>query len=880
MNPFTENSAETLKRLNANPNLGLNDAQVEENRSRYGSNSFTEAKKQSLGRKIFESSKEPMILLLIFAAFITLAVNIIKYFTGGHTDFLECVGIFIAIFLSVFITVLMEGRSEKAFEALKQINDNMTVKVIRNGNPVMIQQKDLVVGDILVVETGDRITADGRLIESQSLSADESALTGESLPVNKDPEFVCPNEKTAVADRINMLYSGCFITTGSGKMVVTAVGDETEFGKIARELSATHNDSTPLQEKMAGLSKKITILGASAAALIFVIQIVMSVMDGTISLNSVMETFITSIVLIVAAVPEGLPTIVAISLAINVIKMAKQNALVKKMIACETIGCTNVICSDKTGTLTENKMTVIDIFCDDEIFKPEALQNRYMLENFCINGTADIRSDSGSYEFIGNPTECALLAAADKAGINYKDTREKVAVEHVYPFSSDTKNMTTVIGFDGGQVVYTKGSPEKIIAMCDIDAKRKAIIEAEIIKYQEKSFRIIGFAHKAQEAVSDFENNRAEIESNLTFDGFVAITDPIRADVFDAVSKCKHAGIELKMLTGDNIITAKAIAGELGILDGKHIAVEAKFIEEMSDEELKKKIPEIAVIARSTPTVKMRVVKALKENGNVVAVTGDGINDAPAIKNADVGIAMGITGTEVSKQASDIVLLDDSFSTIVNAVRWGRGIYENFQRFIKFQLTVNLSSVIVVLASILAGFAAPFTALQLLWINIIMDGPPALALGLEPITDDLMERKPTKRDASIVGGKMVSGIVVNGLYISLIFMLQHFTNFLGVPAEAEPTVLFTMFVLFQLFNAFNSRNLTNGSIFRNIGNNKTMLGIFALTFVLQFVITEFGGAFFATVPLSLITWVKIIGMSFTVIILSEIIKLFKRLGAK
>lgn len=354
---------------------------------------------------------------------------------------------------------------------------------------------------------------------------------------------------------------------------------------------------------------------------------------------------------------------------------------------------------------------------------------------------------------------------------------------------------------------------------------------------------MIGFAHRRTGPAADYEGCRAALETDMVFDGFTAITDPIRADVYQAVERCRRAGIELKMLTGDNLITARAIADELGILDAEHIAVEAREIERLSDEELQKRIPSIRVIARSTPSVKMRVVNALKSLGNVVAVTGDGINDAPALKHADVGIAMGIAGTEVSKEASDIVLLDDSFSTIVKAIQWGRGIYENFQRFIQFQLTVNLSSVIVVLASILAGFTAPFTALQLLWINIIMDGPPALTLGLEPIRGDLMNQRPTPRNASIVSKSMLFRIVTNGVYMSIVFMAQHSLNFLGGSEREMPTVLFTLFVVFQLFNALNSRELTDVSVFKNIANNRLMLGVFGATFGLQFVITQFGGMF-------------------------------------
>ena len=769
----------------------------------------------------------------------------------------------------------MEGRSAKAFETLSKIGEDTPVKVIRNGEVCLIPQRDVVVGDILCVETGDKLPADGRILECYELMADESALTGESMPVHKNAEAVLENPGTPVAERVNLLYSGCFITGGNGKIVVTGVGDNTEFGKIARELAAADNSSTPLQEKMASLGKKITILGSAAAAVVFMIQLVIFLRNGTASLDTLSEAFITSIVLIVAAVPEGLPTIVAVSLAVNIIKMSKQNALVKKMIACETVGCINVVCSDKTGTLTENRMTVTDIYSHKRMLKPNELKNVHLIENFCINSTADIQFEGQQMKFIGNPTECALLAAVRQNGSDYTAVRETMEVLHVYPFSSELKYMTTVIDGGDGIEVFAKGSPEKIMDMCSMaEAEREKAVR-QITEFQEKARRVIGFAHRTMKPIDDYEKDRQVLEKEMVFDGFAAIADPIRGDVYEAVKRCSHAGIELKILTGDNIVTATAIAEELGILDEDHIAVESQEVETLSEEEFLEKIKHVRVIARSTPVIKMRVVKALKSQGSVVAVTGDGINDAPALKHADVGIAMGITGTEVSKEASDIVLLDDSFSTIVKAVQWGRGIYENFQRFIQFQLTVNLSSVIVVLASILAGFTAPFSALQLLWINIIMDGPPALTLGLEPIRGDLMEQKPTPRNTGIVSKSMLSRIVVNGVYISCVFMAQHWGNFLGGNQEEMPTILFTLFVVFQLFNALNSRELANASIFKNIGNNRLMLAVFAGTFALQVVITQFGGMFFGTVPLGFLMWLKILGTGFTVVVISEIMKLIK-----
>ena len=872
---FMMSREELLAKTGTDSEKGLNPEQVEKSRSTYGTNSFVRQSHESLAKRIWDASTEPMLVMLIFAAIITLAVNITRYFTGGEYNFLECVGIFAAIALSVVITIT-EGKSAKAFEALNKINEDTLIKVIRNGGPQLITQKEIVVGDIIMIETGDKIVADGRLFSSNDLSVDESALTGESLPVKKDAEFVC-QKSTPVAERANMLYSGCFVSAGNGQMLVTGVGNDTEFGQIAQELSSIEKTTTPLQEKLDKLGKQITVLGASAAAIVFAIEVLQFVMNGQLNLDTVSDAFITSIVLIVAAVPEGLPTIVAVSLALNIIKMSKENALVKKMIACETIGCVNIICSDKTGTLTENRMTVQKIYTGGELIDPEQLKDEMLLKNYCINSNANISEEDGSWSFIGNPTEGSLLAAAAKAGVDYQELRQAADIVRVFPFSSQNKDMSTIVRENGKEILYVKGNPEKIISLCTgISEEEKEKNFHLMEEFQNKAGRLLAFAHKELEGQYNDEE-QDEVEQELIYDGFVVISDPLSPDVYESIRNCRSAGIEVKMLTGDNIRTARAIANELHMLDDDHIAVEAADIEKLTDEELKEALKKIQVIARSTPLVKMRVVKLLKEQGNVVAVTGDGINDAPAIKHADVGIAMGIAGTDVTKEASDMVLLDDSFSTIIKAVQWGRGIYENFKRFIQFQLTVNVSSVVVVICSILAGFSAPFTALELLWINIIMDGPPALTLGLEPIRPDLLKHKPTRRNENIISKKMLLRIFVNGIFISVIFMLQHFKNFLGAAPEEEATVLFTLFVLFQLFNAFNCRELDDTPMFKNLLKNKLMLGVFLLVLILQGIITQFGAAVFETVPLSAAMWGKMLLTAFTVIILNEGIKAVKRL---
>ncbi|MDR1839791.1 MAG: calcium-translocating P-type ATPase, PMCA-type [Treponema sp.] len=856
---YIADKADLADSFGVDPNTGLTDEKVKENAAKYGINALSRAKPESLLRRIWSAVTEPMLLLLVMAALIALGVNIFNAVIGGHVEFLEVAGIFVAISISVVITVAMEGKSAKAFEALNKINEDIVVKALRNGSAVMLNQREVVAGDILLLSTGDKIPADGRLLESTELTADESALTGESFPAKKDAGKEITDEKTPLAERRNMLYSGTFITGGFGKLLVTAVGGATEFGKIAHELSGVEKTTTPLQERLARMGKLITVIGVIAASVIFISQLVLFAVRGEFIFENIIEAFVTSIVLIVATVPEGLPTIVAVSLSLNIIKLSKQNALVKKMIASETTGCINVICSDKTGTLTENKMTVNGEITDEKV-----------LHNICVNSTAEI-GEKGI--FIGSPTECALITAAGKSGWNYHEHRQNAGVVYAFPFSSERKNMTTVVRArsQDGFTAYSKGSPEKIFSFCGMDEAKRAQIEKQITAWQEKACRIIAFAHRDFGECPSFEEEA--VENGMTFDGFAAISDPLRTEVFDAVSQCRIAGVDIKILTGDNIVTAAAIAKELGVLDKEHIAVEAREIEPLSDNELSAMLLKIRVIARSTPTIKMRVVNLLKAAGNVVAVTGDGINDAPALKNADVGIAMGISGTEVSKEASDIVLLDDSFATIVKAVRWGRGIYENFKRFISFQLTVNVSAMVVVLTSILLGFKAPFTALELLWINIIMDGPPALTLGLEPIHGDLMKRPPVKRSENILSKPLLARIGFTGLYISAVFLYQHIFNFLNVTDEQSSTVLFTMFALFQLFNAFNCRQLSKDSILINFFKNHLMIAVTGCTFVIQILIIQYAGAFFGTIPLPFTLWLKLFAVTFSVVVVSEIVKL-------
>lgn len=883
MKIFLKDIEAVVSELQSDAEKGLSENEASERLLKYGKNAFTPKKKEGIFVKVLTHLKEPLILILLVSAVISLLM--------GHV--IDGIGILVAVLLATGISVIQEGRSDKAFEALSNQSENTEVKVTRGGKKLNVLKSDITIGDIINLETGDKVPADARILQATNFKVNESMLTGEAEAVSK---ISCKLEKEdlPIADRTNMLYSGTLVLEGRAVAIVTDIGDSTEMGKIANELQEHLDSATPLQQKLAVLGKKISIVGVIAAGAIFLFELYKMYTQGVLVLNNIQtalpgikNAFVTSVALIVAAVPEGLPTMVALTLAFNVQKMAKNNALVRKLIACETIGSVNVICSDKTGTLTENRMTVVDVWVDGKNVAVDNIHRQEMLENFCLNSTADISKNDGKYEFVGNPTECSLLACADKNNINYADYRKKFdAPVNELCFSSARKMMSMVYKHENGFRVYSKGSPEKILSISTkilIDGNVVPIteehikqIEESIQKLQYQAKRVIGFAFK--DVISPLEEN--DIENNLVFIGFVGIEDPLRSDVKEAIEKCRLAGINVKMLTGDNINTARAIATQLGIVKEGSLVLESTDIDKMNDTELKENLPKIVVIARSNPTTKLRVVKLLKELNNSVVVTGDGINDAPALKASDVGVAMGIAGTEVSKEASDIVLLDDSFSTIVKAIKWGRGIYENFQRFIQFQLTVNVVAFSTAILAEILGLDMPFTTLQLLWVNIIMDGPPALSLGLEPPREHLLSKQPIKRNASIVTKDMLFKILSNSVFIvtSLILLLK--TQFLGGAESQKLTIVFAAFVLFQLWNAFNSREFGTKSIFANIHRNKAMLIIIGITFIVQIFVTQYGGQVFRTVPLELSLWLKLIAFTFSVVLFSEAIKLIRWLYRK
>lgn len=874
---FFDKSVEyTIKSLNSNLKNGLTYKNLEESVKKYGYNRLTEKKRENIFKKILNCLKEPMLIILLFGFVVTFGAGIGKFIKTGQADFIESFGILGAVVLSVSITIIMEGSSEKAFAILNKTYQNISVKVIRDGQIVVIDKNYLCVGDIVLLEDGDKIVADGRLIESNWLSTDESALTGESLAVKKDANVIL-SSSTSLAERLNCVYSGTFVASGSGKMVVTSIGMNTEMGKIANEISSKEVSTTPLQQKLSVLGKIITIIGAICAILIFAISMVREIFLGTLSFNSLSELVISCIILIVATVPEGLPTIVAMSLALNMIKLAKENALIKKMSATETAGAISVICSDKTGTLTQNKMSVVKVCTSEYCRMLKGKLSTPLKQNFVCNSTADMVRKNGKISYTGSPTEIALLQDFVKQNSvsQFREERENVTVVYRRPFSSQIKHMATTIKTDDGYRILVKGAPEKILEMCGLTLEQKNKIIMQMNSGRKKAQRILCFAHK------DCLNfSEEQIDSNLVYDGYVCLADPIREDVFMAVQECKRAGIGIKMLTGDNMVTAYAIAKELKIAKDESNVIAASHLEKLSDEQLKEILPKISVVARSTPSIKLRIVKALQSMGEIVAVTGDGINDAPAIKNADVGIVMGISGSEITKETADVVLLDDSFATVVKAVAFGRNVYKNLQRFIAFQLSVNLSALLFITACVILGMPSPFNTLQLLWINVIMDGPPALTLGLEKSNSNLMKKPPIKKTENIVSVKMFIRILLNGLFISTIMLMEYLFGFIGASYSERRGVVFSLFVLFQLFNAFNSRELGANSIFSSLSKNKIMIYTFLLVFILHIFIVQVGYRWFDISPMSLFTWIKCLAVASSIIIFSEVAKLMYRIFLK
>ena len=884
--------------------LGLTDDEVLQSREKNGINLLTPPKRPSLWKLYLEKFEDPVVRVLLVAAAFSLIISIIE------NEYAETIGIIAAILLATGIGFFFEYDASKKFDLLNAVNEETLVKVVRNGRVQEIPRKDIVVGDIVILETGEEIPADGELLEAISLQVNESNLTGEPV-INKTTVEADFDEEATYAS--NLVMRGTTVVDGHGSMKVLRVGDATEIGKVARQSTEQSTEPTPLNiqlTKLANLIGKIGFTVAGLAFLIFFIKDVVLYFDfGALNgwhdwlpvLERTLKYFMMAVTLIVVAVPEGLPMSVTLSLALNMRRMLATNNLVRKMHACETMGAITVICTDKTGTLTQNLMQVHEPnfyglkdggkLADDDISK-------LIAEGISANSTAFLE-ETGEGEKpkgVGNPTEVALLLWLNGQNRNYLELRERAQVLDQLTFSTERKFMATLVKSPliGKKVLYIKGAPEIVLGKCKeviLDGRRvdsveyRSTVEAQLLSYQNMAMRTLGFAFRIVEDNEPDDCVALVSENNLNFLGVVAISDPIRPDVPAAVAKCQSAGIGIKIVTGDTPGTATEIARQIGLWkpeDTERNRITGVAFAELSDEEALNRVMDLKIMSRARPTDKQRLVQLLQQKGAVVAVTGDGTNDAPALNHAQVGLSMG-TGTSVAKEASDITLLDDSFNSIGTAVMWGRSLYKNIQRFIVFQLTINFVALLIVLLGSIVGTELPLTVTQMLWVNLIMDTFAALALASIPPSESVMNDKPRRSTDFIISKAMRQNIFGVGtvFLVVLMAMIYYFTNADGGMTVQRLTVFFTFFVMLQFWNLFNARVFgTTDSAFKGLAKSYGMELIVLAILGGQFLIVQFGGAVFRTEPLDWQTWLIIIGSSSLVLWIGELIRFVKRLTQK
>lgn len=889
--------------------IGLTDAEVLESRKKYGVNILTPPKKEPLWKQFLGKFTDPLIIILMIAGVLSIGISFYEYFglNEGFTVFFEPIGIFVAILLATGLAFYFELKADKEFAILNQVNDDELVEVIRNGNATQISKKDVVVGDIVIINTGAEVPADGELLECVSLNVDESTLTGEPMchksvdEKDFDPEATYPT---------NHVLKGTKVMEGHGIFRVTAVGDKTENGKVFVAAQIDDSVKTPLNEQLDGLSDLITKLSYGFAALVVIGRLLIYFLgDNSIEWAHitayVLQTLMIAVTLIVVAVPEGLPMAVTLSLAYSMRRMLKTNNLVRKMHACETMGATTVICTDKTGTLTQNQMSVEETqfygLANQALGTDET--SRLIKEGIALNSTASLDlSNPDKPVVLGNPTEGALLLWLRNNGIDYRNLKDDANVVEELPFSTERKYMATVVEstqLGGKKILYVKGAPEIIRSLCKQIDKNVNIadINKQLIDYQNRAMRTLGFAYQV---LNDSDMSIADgkvVAENLTFMGIVAIADPVRKDVPAAVQKCMAAGINVKIVTGDTPGTAKEIGRQIGLWTKKDsdsaIITGAEF-EKLSDDELDKKVLRLKIIARARPMDKKRLVESLQRNNQVVAVTGDGTNDAPALKAAHVGLSMG-DGTSVAKEASDITIIDNSFSSICRAVMWGRSLYQNIQRFLLFQLTVNVAACFIVLVGAFMGTESPLTVTQMLWVNLIMDTFGAMALASLPPSQSVMKDKPRDRKAFILTKSMMKDILGVGgffflLLVMFLYIFQHteitqMTDLLHCKlGEAnglspyEQTLLFSIFVWTHLWYMFNTRSFETGKSFFQLKMSKEFFTIVAIIFIGQIVIVEVLYDFFNCTPMKLIDWVIIVVLSSLVLWARELWHLLTKRG--
>ena len=875
--------------IDKNKRIGLTDEQVKQSREQHGKNVLTPPQRTSLWKLYLDKYRDPIIQILLVAAFVSLILAFIE------KNFMETIGIFVAVFLATTVGFYFERDAAKKFNLLTALSEEQPVKVRRNGKVMEIPRHDVVVGDVVLVEVGDEVPADGELIVCNDLQINESTLTGE--PVT---EKSLEGGGDGAYPR-NVILRSTMVMNGRGEFVVTAVGDATEIGKVAKKSTEQTSVETPLHMQLDKLAKMISKVGSVVSVAAFFIFLIHDILtnpawggkDYFYMAEIVLKYFMMAVTLIVMAVPEGLPMAITLSLALNMRRMLKSNNLVRKLHACETMGAVTVICTDKTGTLTQNKMQVsaLELKQGDEALLDTAI---------ALNSTAELNDGKP----IGNPTESALLLWLDAQGKDYEELRKQVNVLKQLPFSTERKMMATLAEVDGETYLFVKGAPEIVMKKCIIEDRMLRQSAEELDEWQHKAMRTLAFAYKKIETsiMRTSRTSTAEVvvlldANDLQLQAIAAIADPIRPDVPAAVQECRHAGIEVKVVTGDTAATALEIGKQIGVFedepenigaDGSLTSLDQQMItgeqwEALSDEEAYERAKDIRVMSRARPTDKQRLVAMLQKRGEVVAVTGDGTNDAPALHYAHVGLSLG-SGTSVAKEASDMTLLDDSFKSIANAVMWGRSLYRNLQRFLFFQLVVNVAALLLVLGGSVIGTEMPLTVTQILWVNLIMDTFAALALASLPPSHEVMNEKPRKASDFIINKSIGFGI----LFCGIVFFLVMFALLVycerrgkgGVDVH-ELTMFFTTFVMIQFWNLFNAKALmSHRTAFRHFLKDKGMILVLVLVLVGQWIIVTFGGEMFRTTPLSLHEWLLIIGSTSVVLWAGELWRAFKRMIAK
>ena len=875
--------------IDKNKRIGLTDEQVKQSREQHGKNVLTPPQRTSLWKLYLDKYRDPIIQILLVAAFVSLILAFIE------KNFMETIGIFVAVFLATTVGFYFERDAAKKFNLLTALSEEQPVKVRRNGKVMEIPRHDVVVGDVVLVEVGDEVPADGELIVCNDLQINESALTGEPVA-----EKSLEGGGDGAYPR-NVILRSTMVMNGRGEFVVTAVGDATEIGKVAKKSTEQTSVETPLHMQLDKLAKMISKVGSVVSVAAFFIFLIHDILtnpawggkDYFYMAEIVLKYFMMAVTLIVMAVPEGLPMAITLSLALNMRRMLKSNNLVRKLHACETMGAVTVICTDKTGTLTQNKMQVsaLELKQGDGALLDTAI---------ALNSTAELNDGKP----IGNPTESALLLWLDAQGKDYEELRKQVNVLKQLPFSTERKMMATLAEVDGETYLFVKGAPEIVMKKCIIEDRMQKQTAEELDEWQHKAMRTLAFAYKKVETSIMRTSRTSTVEvvalldaNDLQLQAIAAIADPIRPDVPAAVQECRHAGIEVKVVTGDTAATALEIGKQIGVFedepenigaDGSMTSLDQQMItgeqwEALSDEEAYERAKDIRVMSRARPTDKQRLVAMLQKRGEVVAVTGDGTNDAPALHYAHVGLSLG-SGTSVAKEASDMTLLDDSFKSIANAVMWGRSLYRNLQRFLFFQLVVNVAALLLVLGGSVIGTEMPLTVTQILWVNLIMDTFAALALASLPPSHEVMKEKPRKASDFIINKSIGFGI----LFCGIVFFLVMFALLVycerrgkgGVDVH-ELTMFFTTFVMIQFWNLFNAKALmSHHTAFRHFLKDKGMILVLVLVLVGQWIIVTFGGEMFRTTPLSLHEWLLIIGSTSVVLWVGELWRGFKRMIAK